>query len=222
MRIAQLSQSKTFSPPTQAAPSFFFPNLSIYEAWGGNGNPALLVDPRAGGVSTNIASWFLFYLPFNITVTRYRFQVDVGAADAIFFAGMYSATGNLIFDIGAIAIVNAGQYGPGATFDPGSVFFDSSRNPSSSIALTAGWYLYGWGARSAATGGALKMPAMGPQNQLWYESINVDVVGLPTGLVKRTGRSGTFDLSGQTHMPLVLGHGIGGDTVYIPNFALFA
>lgn len=171
----------------------------------GLGNTA--VDPRGAGALafSDVPSWILFYLPFNVTITRYRFQVDATAADAIFFAGMYTSAGALVFDIGAVAIANTGQYGPGATHDPATVFFDSGRNATSAVALTAGWYLYGWGCRTTAATGTIHLPSAGPSNALWAEQIALDTVGLPTGLKARMGKSGGFDLSGQTHMPLALG-----------------
>lgn len=202
--------------PTLTKPAYFFPNQFLFDNFD-SGN----IDPRATvSALNNVASWKMFYLPFNITIIRYRFQADAGATGGLFYAGLYTAAGGLIFDIGAVSCTAAGQYGTGAAHDPGTVFFDAAGNPTSSIALTAGWYIYGWGA--FATSGSFVVPNMGVLNATFFnEEITADVVGLPPGIVSRWGASPSANISGG-HLPSTLGTAQSGTPTAPPNIAFFA
>lgn len=207
---------------TLGKPAYFFPSFNAFMSY-----TVSNVSPLAGGWA-GVGSWFMFYLPFEITITRYRFQADNGTSDAAFYAAIYDITGALIFDIGAVAVSTAGQYGPGAAHDPGTVFFDASRNPTSSVHLTAGWYLYGWGATGTETGSngspyadlGIQLPGM-VVDSLWAETVNVDADSLPSGIVMRWSHSGLNDISAG-HMPLVLGRALGATTTAPPNICFFA
>lgn len=205
------------------APAFFYPTpiagmqpqIAVTQA-GSN------MDPAAAGSTANTAvgNWSLFYLPFAITITRWRFQIDGVHAGTHFYAGIYNAlTQALIFDIGAIDIgTNTGQYGKGALHDPLTNMFDSGRNATNSVTLAAGWYLLGWGADG---GTGVVMPKTGGYDALWTETLTVDTTGLPSGLVSRKAHSSTFDITGG-HMPLTLGVTNGGVATEPPNLCFLA
>lgn len=203
------------SAATMLSPGYFFPDNFLFEVW----DPAN-IDPRGGGTLSLCPSWKPFYLPFGITISRYRFQCDgVGTATGVFvYAGLYDKTGALIFDIGKVGVTTAGQYGPGAVHDPATVFFDASRNATSSVTLAAGWYYYGWGAE-VATGTGLIFPQMGSTSALWDEQINIDTVGIAP-IVKRWGHSGGFDITAG-HMPTTIGRSFGGPATEPMNITFF-
>ena len=207
------------SVPTLGTPSYFFPNQFIFD----NYDP-VNIDPRATSSSTNLVpSWKFFYLPFNITVTRYRFQVDGAGTAATFYAGIYTAAGALIFDIGAVSLtVSSGQYGKGAANDPGTNLYDANGNPSNAISLTAGWYIFGWGANASSASGTMIFPSMGALNTtLFTEQINGDITGLPAGIVARWGAASTATIAGG-HMPAILGTAQSGTPTNPPNITFFA
>ena len=217
---SQLDGAFTPSPSgiTIVSPGYFSPTTGgIFD--GANGTVAANANPAA---NANITQWAQFFLPYNITIKRYRFQADAGTwTGGAFYAGLYDSTGALIFDIGKINLVDsasggAGQYGAGALHDPGTAFFDASRNPQSSITLKSGWYYYGWGA-SIVTG-TLTMPVF-PISNLWNETQGVDTTGL--GLVsKRWTHSNLVDIAGG-HLPLVIRASGGAATMPI-NIVFFA
>lgn len=205
------------SVPTLVTPTYFFPNQFIFD----NYDP-VNIDPRGAGSVNNQPSWKLFYLPFNITITRYRFQADIGTwTTGVFYAGLYTAAGNLVFDIGGVSLGSSvsGQYGPGAAHDPGTVFFDNTGTAKSSITLVAGWYLFAWSG-SVATGN-LVFPSMGSLNTTDYSaSINVDTVGI-SPLVARWGTVGSATVSGG-HLPATIGTVQSGVPTNPPNITFFA
>lgn len=194
------------------------PNLS--DTQGGTN-----MDITSAGItaSTGVASWVLFYLPFDIPVTRYRVQMDAGTATTLsFYCGVYRYASGLplVFDIGQLSLAaGAGQYGPGAAHDPGTVFFDNSRAATSLVALTAGWYLLGWGASGT---GVSVTPKTGGYDALWSETVGIDTTGLQFGLVSRGKiHSSTFNIA-SGHMPLTLGAASGGGGSEPPNICFFA
>jgi hypothetical protein len=204
--------------PTLGTPTYFFPNQFIFD----NYDP-VNIDPRATASSVNlVASWKYFFLPFNITVTRYRFQVDTTGTAATFYSGIYTAAGSLIFDIGAVSLTASGQYGKGAVHDPGTNLFDSNGVASNAITLNAGWYIYGWGASASSGANTMVFPSMASLNTtLFNEEINVDTVGLPTGIVARWGAASTATIAGG-HMPPTLGTAQSGVPTNPPNITFFA
>jgi hypothetical protein len=202
---------------TMESPGYFFPDQFLFDCF----DPSN-IDPRAGTSKISLCtSWKQFYLPWNIVITRYRFQIDGigGATGAFFYAGLCDNSGNLLFDIGKIDLSpGSGQYGTGAVHDPGTRFFDASRTPQNSIALTRGWHYYVWGAE-VASGGPLVVPQMGANNALWDEQVNIDTVGL-TNVAKRWAHSAGNDIVGG-HLPTSIGTS-GGGTTAPPNITFFA
>lgn len=193
------------SVPTLSQPGYFFPNPEfLFDVW----DPSN-IDPRAAGSLNNCTSWRQFYLPFAVTITRYAFRVDGGSGitGAQFFAGLYTASGALIFDIGSVdisaAMASGGFFGTGQQFDPGTKFFDSSRVAQSSITLAAGWYNYAWGCNVSAGSGTIEMPSMAQTSQLWDELIANDAASLPGGMTSRWVHSGSFDITGG-HLPTTI------------------
>lgn len=182
------------SVPTLGTPAYFFPNQFIFDNFDGTN-----VDPTTANTTNGVVRWNFFYLPFNITISRYRFQMDGVGVGGIFYAGLYTSLGSLICDIGGVPLTAIGQFGKGAAHDPGTNLFDSGGNATNSIALTAGWLIYGW-AGSVTSGAGLTVPSMQPLNNTVYgEQIIADTVGLPAGILGRSGTN-TAGVSGG-HMP---------------------
>lgn len=212
---------------TLGSPAYFYPTpyagMTPLLLEGGSGG-ATNIDITNGNLmttTTGVGNWVLFYLPFNITISRYRFQMDGVGTSLKFYAGLYSYSAGLplIFDIGAVTLTAGGQYGTGAVTDPGTVFFDINRNPTSSVALTAGWYLYAWSA--SGTAGPSVTPILGGYDALWNETIIPDTLGLSFGLSSRRAHSGILDVTGG-HLPVTIGTSNGGSTTSPPNICFFA
>lgn len=203
--------------PTLGTPAYFFPNQLIWDVYDPNN-----IDPSSGGATNNRIQWSMFYLPFNITISRYRMQIDVSTwTTGVFYAGLYTSAGALVCDIGAVSLGNSvsGQYGKGAAHDPGTNLFDASGTATNAVYLPAGWYIYAWAASVAS--GVLAIPSMQPfNNTVFGEQIVADTTGLPSGIVARAGTN-TAAASG-SHLPATVALVGTGVNTLPPNITFFA
>ena len=80
------------SSPVITSPGYFFRSSTLWRLWDPNN-----IDPRASGLNL-LPSWKLFYLPFDITISRYRIQCDsIGGATNVFvYAAIYNRDTSLL------------------------------------------------------------------------------------------------------------------------------
>lgn len=215
--LAQINNGGT---PSLTTPSYLYPTpIAGMAPLLANTQSSTNMDIAAGGITANtgVASWVLFYNPYQITFTRWRVQMDATGTGLTFYDGIYNYPSlALNFEITPIVLSGgAGQYGKGAAIDTGSaVFFDGARNAVTSVTLQPGWYLHGWGA--SGTAGPSTTPKTGGFDALWSETMGVDTTGLLGGLVSRKAHAATFNITGG-HMPLTLGTASGGSATEPPN-----
>lgn len=203
-------------------PAFFFPTsmagMSPLRAY----SQAAVVDVAAAGFSATmgVGNWWLFYLPFNIIISRYVFQIDANGTAMSFYCGMYSYPGrNLVFDIGKVSLSGVGLYGKGAAIDPGTNLFDANGNPTNSVFLAAGFYLFTWAA--SGTAGPANSVNVGSYDALFNETMLPDTLGLQGGLASRSAHASTINC-GPTHMPATIGTPAGASASVPPAVCFIA
>jgi len=170
------------------------PNAFFFSA--GHEQPAICaVAFEPACTSANHVNAVLFYLASGVTINKISIYVGVGAAGASFNAGIYSQTGALLADSGAIACTTAQN---------GTVVV--STNTSIGVTVGPGWYYFAWACTST-------VPTFLAQSQNMLAAFNTLRGGTPRSVLASTNlAAGALPLSLGTFSGLSAG-----DIVYNPT-----